>query len=335
MNLQTPTKTLLAILLLVLATSGQTETKHAGIALYEQGKYPEAIKSLESAVSKTASDGLLWNYLGLSQLENGDLKKSIKSLQKAIALDANRTSFRINLGYAFLRNQQTDKAQNELEKALKIEPNNVQALYLHGVASLWEKKTKDAISNADRIILIDPKFVDAYILKADALLTGVIGIVADSNDEPDLRDALRQAISVLNAGISTCDKCKQRSKLIEELEAKNAFHEYYSSRGTVQNSAQTALVENEPGVTPLKIISKPRASYTDKARQNNTQGKIKLAVLFGASGRIEYVMFLSRLGSGLDENVMRAARSIKFEPKTKDGKPVSVVRVIEYGFSIY
>lgn len=326
---------MLVISFLVLATIGQTNTKSDGIALYEQGKYSEAVKSLELAVSRAPSDGLLWNYLGLSQLEKGDIKKSIKSLQKAIALDANRTSFRINLGYALLRNQQTDKAQNELEKALKIEPNNVHALYLHGVASLWEKKTKDAISNADKIISADPKFVEAYILKADSLLTGVIGIVADSNDEPDLRDALREAVSVLNTGVVACDKCKQLSKLKDELEAKRAFHDYYTSRGTMQKTVKAAPAENEPGVTPLKIISKPRAAYTDKARQNNTQGTIKLAVLFGASGRVEYVMFLSRLGSGLDENVLTAARSIKFEPKTKDGKPVSVVRVIEYGFKIY
>ena len=33
--------------------------------------------------------------------------------------------------------------------------------------------------------------------------------------------------------------------------------------------------------------------------------------------------------------ISTAARKIEFEPMTKDGKPVSVVKIVEYSFSIY
>jgi outer membrane biosynthesis protein TonB len=55
----------------------------------------------------------------------------------------------------------------------------------------------------------------------------------------------------------------------------------------------------------------------------------------GASGKVEHILFLSRLGYGLDEEVMKAVNDIKFEPKLKDGKPVSTVIVREYTFAIY
>lgn len=41
------------------------------------------------------------------------------------------------------------------------------------------------------------------------------------------------------------------------------------------------------------------------------------------------------LGYGLDELAFKAARRIVFQPKMKDGKPVSTVVTLEYGFSIY
>ena len=88
-------------------------------------------------------------------------------------------------------------------------------------------------------------------------------------------------------------------------------------------------------MVPLKILSKPKPGYTDSARTKGKQGTVVLAVLFGANGRIEGTLLLNRLGYGLDEQAMSAARRIKFEPKTVGGKPVPVVRMVEYSFAVY
>ena len=47
--------------------------------------------------------------------------------------------------------------------------------------------------------------------------------------------------------------------------------------------------ESDETQTKLKIILKPRVSYTDSARMNQTQGTIKLAVEFGADGEIKTI----------------------------------------------
>jgi tetratricopeptide (TPR) repeat protein len=91
-------------------------------------------------------------------------------------------------------------------------------------------------------------------------------------------------------------------------------------------------VENKNGV---KIVAKPRASYTDAARENQTQGIIALAVEFGADGTIKGVFPFQTLPNGLTENAIRVARKIKFEPATKDGKPIFAIRIIKYSFTIY
>ena len=55
----------------------------------------------------------------------------------------------------------------------------------------------------------------------------------------------------------------------------------------------------------------------------------------GTSGKIEHVLFLTRLGHGLERNVLDAIRGIRFQPKMVNGKPVPTVMTIEYGFTIY
>jgi TonB family protein len=85
----------------------------------------------------------------------------------------------------------------------------------------------------------------------------------------------------------------------------------------------------------MRIISKPRPNYTDKARQNQIQGKIQLRVTFLATGEIGSVSPLSSLPDGLTEQAIIAAQNIKFEPATEDGRLMTVTKLIEYNFTIY
>lgn len=85
----------------------------------------------------------------------------------------------------------------------------------------------------------------------------------------------------------------------------------------------------------LKIISKPRANYTDLARQHNTQGIVALRVIFLADGKIGNISVASGLPNGLTEQAVEAAKLIEFEPKKENGKPQSVTKLIQYTFTIY
>lgn len=93
---------------------------------------------------------------------------------------------------------------------------------------------------------------------------------------------------------------------------------------------------NNGGTTHgLKIISKPRGALTDAARENNTQGTVLLRITFLASGQIGSISVVRGLPHGLTEQAIVAARRIIFEPQKINGVPQTVVRNIEYTFSIY
>lgn len=85
----------------------------------------------------------------------------------------------------------------------------------------------------------------------------------------------------------------------------------------------------------VKIFSKPRAVYTDAARTNNIQGFVTLRIVFLGSGQIGDVTVISGLPYGLTEQAIAAARKIRFQPATRNGKPYTKSMTIQYGFTIY
>ena len=87
--------------------------------------------------------------------------------------------------------------------------------------------------------------------------------------------------------------------------------------------------------TPMKILAKPRATYTDEARTANVQGSVTVKVTLLASGAIGNVSVVRGLPHGLSERAIAAARQIKFEPKKVNGVPQSTIVTFEYAFNIY
>lgn len=85
----------------------------------------------------------------------------------------------------------------------------------------------------------------------------------------------------------------------------------------------------------IKILAKPRANYTDAARQNQVQGTVTLRVTFLANGSIGGVSAVNGLPNGLTEQAIAAARGIKFEPAKKGGVPYTVTMQVQYNFTLY
>jgi TonB family protein len=85
----------------------------------------------------------------------------------------------------------------------------------------------------------------------------------------------------------------------------------------------------------LKVLSKPRAQYTDQARTNNVQGVVRLKITLNANGSVGSITPLNNLPYGLTEQAIAAARQIKFEPRKVNGVPQSSIVTFEYSFTIY
>jgi len=83
------------------------------------------------------------------------------------------------------------------------------------------------------------------------------------------------------------------------------------------------------------LVVKPRPGYTEAARESNTQGTVLLKATFLSNGSVGSVVVIKSLPFGLTEQAIRALRSSAFLPQLANGKPINVVKQIEYTFSIY
>jgi TonB family protein len=325
---------LLFVALLSASVVGQVPntSRHPGIALFQQGKFAEAIRSLEGAAKsgQHKGDPEIWSYLGLAYLAAGDNKKSRKALEKSVDLRPSDPVFRSNLAYAYLLDRQPRKAREQADKAIQLDPGNATAYQVLSTANLWEDKLDLAERNADTFISLDPKNPQAYVLKAHILLARFGARVQAGGEMRDEIGFLKTAVATLEAGITRTTGHPRSKDVEEELESISAFYRHFS-----KDRSSHAPSTPQPGVEPVKILTKPRARYTDLARTKGVEGTIRVAVLLGASGKVEHVMFITRLGSGLDNEVLRAVMGIQFEPKKVDGKPVSAVVTLEYTFDIY
>ena len=89
------------------------------------------------------------------------------------------------------------------------------------------------------------------------------------------------------------------------------------------------------GVAPPKAIYSPDPEYDKNARKRKYQGTCLLSMIVDADGRPADIKVVRALGEGLDAKAVEAVSTWKFEPATKDGKPVAVFINVEVSFRLY
>jgi TonB family protein len=101
----------------------------------------------------------------------------------------------------------------------------------------------------------------------------------------------------------------------------------------VMQPSLVAQQESGKTIAP-RLIHKVEPEYSQEARDAGLEGAVVLGVEVGTDGLAHDIRVLRRLGMGLDEKAVATVRSWKFEPGTRDGKPVAVPATIEMNFRL-
>ncbi|PYS99293.1 MAG: hypothetical protein DMF63_11760 [Acidobacteria bacterium] len=329
------------LIVFILAVSAPTQTsrksRHPGIQLFEQAKFSEAIIAFETATKteESKSNPEIWNYLGLSYLAKDKLKEARKAFEKSVDLQPKSSIFQSNLAYAYFLSHQLKKASDAANAAIKLDARNPDPYQVRASVNLWNHNLDSAERDVDAFIQLAPTNPQGYIIKSDILLADLSAKFMSGKTVREEIDLLKRASQTLGTGKAKCNGNDRCADLEREYGSVNAFYEYFLRDGSSPPLIPDQPNAPQPGVTPVKILYQPKANYTDEARYVNVQGAVRVAILLGATGKVEQIMFLSKLGFGLDQEVLKAAKAIKFEPKTVDGKATSTVIVREYTFSTY
>ena len=89
------------------------------------------------------------------------------------------------------------------------------------------------------------------------------------------------------------------------------------------------------GVTAPKPVYTPDPEYSERARKKKINGTVVVAMIVTPEGRVRDVKIAKSLDEGLNKQALAAVRTWKFEPATKDGKPVAVHLNVDVSFRVY
>jgi TonB family protein len=92
----------------------------------------------------------------------------------------------------------------------------------------------------------------------------------------------------------------------------------------------------ETGVTLPRVVTEVKPEYTAAAMQARIQGTVWMTAVVLTSGDVGEVAVVKSLDTehGLDQQAVDAVRRWKFEPGTREGKPVAVEVTIEMTFTL-
>jgi TonB family protein len=100
-------------------------------------------------------------------------------------------------------------------------------------------------------------------------------------------------------------------------------------------AANESVVRAGRGVTAPKPLYTPDPKYDKSARKAKYQGICVLSLIVGPDGTPRDVRVTRALGEGLDVKAVEAVSKWRFEPATKDGKPVASFINVEVTFRLY
>lgn len=91
----------------------------------------------------------------------------------------------------------------------------------------------------------------------------------------------------------------------------------------------------KPGIAPPRTLRTSEPDFSEEARQAKYQGTMTLFLVVDSSGAVRDLQIGTPLGMGLDDRAVNAVSGWKFQPGTKDGRPVAVQIAVEVDFHLY
>jgi TonB family protein len=92
--------------------------------------------------------------------------------------------------------------------------------------------------------------------------------------------------------------------------------------------------ECEGGTATRPVITeRQKAITTDEAKAERVSGTVAISVVFAIDGKLSNFRVVRGLPYGLTVAALQAAKLVRFQPATCNGKPVAVKGFLEYSFS--
>lgn len=289
----------------------------AAIRLYEMGETDAAIMALRKITFSRQDDFDAWYYLGLAYSRQGPSHSALLAFERAVALQSDHADAAAKLATLLVLGGDMDRARAFANQAISLGVNDAAMHYVKAEAYRETGDDLSALEEANESLRLDAGFTDAWLTKARALRA--------LKRDRDAADALE---AYLSSGPDDGDTPLWREELVR-------WEAALQSNATSRDSFDPSVPKPNKNTVRARILSKPTPSYTDRARKAGVAGTVQIQVVLQSNGEVGDIRVVRWLRFGLTTAAVNAAKQIKFEPATIDGRPVSQFVRIDYSFNIH
>ncbi len=186
---------------IILAISAGIIISSFIIITREQVKYWQNSSTLfKHTLSVTDNNFVAYNQLGFALFDEGKFNEAIPLFVSALELEPDHPETHNNLGAALAQQGKTQEALAHFSKALEIKPDSADVYYNLGIVSMQQGKTREGIENFRKAVQIKPDFPVAHSSLGLSYLS--IGDLKSAQDEyevlktmnPDLANYLKRCL---------------------------------------------------------------------------------------------------------------------------------------------
>jgi len=247
----------------------------------------------------------------------------------------------IQSGQEAYSKQAYNVAIGEFKKAQSMDKKLTEPYLMLAWAYRAERRYKEALKSAGQAIKLRPNYPDAHFLMARLYFE--TNNARKSKQELDIavgQGAANANVHILQADLRLLNKdyegaVKEYDEAVALADSKDEGLPLVRERADgLKNYIEFKKDREHSSITFPVLKNLPMPNYTEEARKKGIQGIVKEIALVDENGHIRYVLVLSGLGYGLDEEAVLATKKLDFKPATKDGQPVAFWVNMEVEFNL-
>ncbi|HYN84830.1 MAG TPA: TonB family protein [Pyrinomonadaceae bacterium] len=296
-------------------------------------------------------DADAWYRLGLAHAGAGDAASAREAFRQALKLRSGHFAARASLAYVLFIEGNFDESEGEARRVhAKATLGNVkpeERAAADAVSSLdthrFRRRCLEALPRLEQALSADPDDAQLHLTKGQALVGLTLpeprlSFLVSEAPPPDeevqkaAREKNRKLYAAAAESFESYLRLAPKARDAEHVRGQLEALRFYAREGEAGGEA----VYTSSKVTAKAVMGrKPEPGFTQQARDAGVSGVIRIRVVLAADGEVKHVLVIKPLSHGLAENVVRAARSIKFKPAVLDGRPVSQHATLEYAFHVF
>ncbi len=133
-----------------------------GLALYQDGKYSQAIAAFKQASAYVPENVDAYNYAAKAYLKQGKTKEAIDSYKLSVSIDRSQSGIWVELGNVYYSEKRYSEAENAFKTAARYDPTDTLAPYTLGQLYLQTERYSEAENQFKKVIKMTPRDGNVY-----------------------------------------------------------------------------------------------------------------------------------------------------------------------------